>query len=256
MSKNQSGDVLKGRTFLITRTVQGNKVEREKLEKLGANVIELPLIEIGPPSNPRMIKRSVQEIDRFDWIIFTSANGVNSFFSYYRDNEDRGKRIRAKFACVGLETQRALEEKGFAPTFVPSEFLTQKLAQELVSKFPMQGKRVLLPRAEEASQEIATILEKAGALVVEAPVYRTIIRRIENLDKKDILNQVTDITLTSPSTVKGLVTNFSAEEIKLRNIRLHCIGPVTASVLKEEHIVPFTVSNIHTIDGLIDSILG
>jgi uroporphyrinogen-III synthase len=243
---------LKGRTFLITRTVEGNKSERKKLEKLGARVIELPLIEIRPPSNEEKIDEAIKKIGEFDWIVFTSANGVNAFFS--RLDEKKREHIKASFACVGTETEKALEAQGFKPFLVPSEFLTLRLGQELSSRFRLEGKKVLLARAEEANREMANVLQNAGAIVVEAPVYSTCTRKIQNLDKK-ILDQVTDITLTSPSTVKGLVSNFNSDEIKSRNIKIHCIGPVTAESARKEHLLPSSTATIHTIDGLIDSII-
>ncbi|MDH2902000.1 MAG: uroporphyrinogen-III synthase [archaeon] len=249
---DKSKKTLKGRTFLITRTVEGNKSEKEKLEKLGARVIELPLIEIRPPSNHEKIEKAVRKIGDFDWIVFTSANGVGAFFSKV-NGEKRKAEIRAKFACVGSETQKALEAQGFKPSLVPSEFLTLKLGQELLSRFGMKGKRVLLARAEEANREIGRLLRNAGAIVVEAPVYSTATRKIKNLNKK-ILDQITDITLTSPSTVKGLVSNFTPDEIKSKNIRIHCIGPITAESVRKEHLYPNSTASVHTIDGLIDSI--
>jgi uroporphyrinogen-III synthase len=243
---------LKGRTFLITRTFEGNAAERNKLEDLGAKVIELPLIEIKPSRNKKKIEEAFDRIEEFDWIVFTSANGVNAFFSHLEENK-RGE-INAKFACVGSETQRALEACGFEPSLVPSEFLTLRLGQELLSKFEMKGKRILLARAEEANKDIAHVLRKGGAVVMDLPVYRTEVRTIKNLNKR-ILDRVTDITLTSPSTVKGLVSNFSPGEIKSRQIKIHCIGPVTAESIRKEHLSPNSIASIHTLDGLVDSIL-
>lgn len=251
MSEKRSKN-LKGRTFLVTRTLEGNRIESEKLEKLGAKVIELPLIEIRPTSDREKIEEAVKKIGAFDWIVFTSANGVNAFFSKLEENKK--KDIKAKFACVGSETQKALEAQGFSPTLVPSEFLTLRLGQELLSKFGMKGKRVLLARAEEANREISNVLRNAEAIVVEAPVYSTVIRKIKNLNRK-ILDHVTDITLTSPTTVKGLVANFAPNEIKSREIRIHCIGPVTAESVRKEHLSPDSIASVHTIDGLIDSIV-
>jgi uroporphyrinogen III methyltransferase/synthase len=243
----------RGRTFLITRTLEGNKVEREKLEKLGAQVIELPLIELQPPSNPKKIDDALRRIGEFDWIVFTSANGVNAFFSRLGERQNRDE-IKAKFACVGPETQKELEAHGFKPSLVPSEFLTLRLGEELLSRFGMKGKKVLLARSEEASREISNVLRNAGAIVEEAPVYKVTSRKINNLSRNEILDHITDITLTSPSTVRGLVTNFSVDEIRSRKISVHCIGPITAESLREQGINATSVAAVHTIDGLIDSI--
>jgi uroporphyrinogen III methyltransferase / synthase len=244
---------LKGRTFLVTRTLEGNRSEKEKLKRLGAKVIELPLIEIGPPSNQEKVDDALRKIVEFDWIIFTSANGVNSFFSRIKDKGQKVEIIKAKFACVGSETQKALEAQGLTPSIVPGEFRTAELGRQLALRPDIAGKKILLARAEEANREIVTLLLNAGAKIVEVPVYRTLIRRIKNLNNK-ILDQVTDITLTSPSTVRGLVSNFSPDEIRTRKIRIHCIGPITAEALMKEHLVPSSTSTVHTIDGMIESL--
>ncbi|MHB1907483.1 MAG: uroporphyrinogen-III synthase [Nitrososphaerales archaeon] len=238
---------LNGRTILITRTIEGNKLERKKLEDLGAKVIEFPLIEIKEPSSLYAIENAIKQISRYDWIIFTSANGVRSFFEKMKSKKD----IKAKFACVGPETREALEDHGFQASFVPKEYLTEELASELEETFDLKGKEILLARAEESNKNMAKILEKSGAIVTEAPVYRTV-PRIEKDD--NILELVTDITLTSPSTVKGLVANFSVKEIRSRKIKVHCIGPVTAASAKEAGLEVITSAKVHTVDGLVSEI--
>ena len=239
---------LSGRTILITRTIEGNKLERKKLEELGAKVIEFPLIEIKEPSSLRAIENAIKQISRYDWIIFTSANGVHSFFEKIKSK----KAIKAKFACVGPETREALEDNGFEASFVPKEYLTEELANELEKKFDLGGKEILLARAEESNKNMAKILEQAGAIVTEAPVYRTV-PRIGKEEGK-ILELVTDITLTSPSTVKGLVANFSVKEISSRRIKVHCIGPVTAASAKEAGLEVSASAKVHTVDGLVSEI--
>lgn len=244
---------LKGRTFLITRTDEGNRVERGKLESLGAEVIELPVIEIRPPSDQKKIDEALDHIEEFDWIVFTSSNGVKAFFQRMEQKKKTKDMIKAKFACVGSQTSKALEERGFRTSLVPSEFLTLKLGQEMNSKFRISGQRVLLARAEEANEEITSLLLGAGAIVLEAPAYKTVIRKMENLDK-NILDRVSDITLTSSSTVKGLISNFDVSEIKSRNIRIHCIGPVTAKSAVEAGLQPVSTATVHSLDGLIETV--
>jgi|SRR5579863_1103933 len=237
-----------GRTFLVTRTAEGNKVEREKLEVFGAQVIELPLIEIKAPSNPSKLEDQIKKIEQFDWIVFTSANGVRIFFSKFRD---LAKLEGAKFACVGPETQRALEAFGFKASLVPSEFLTRRLGQEL-ARLGLKGKRVLLARAEEANPEIGEVLREAGAIVVETPVYRTEAKKLDNLNEEFLLQKnITDITLSSPSTVKGLLLNFPPEKFRSTNVKIHCIGPVTADSARKAGLEVVTVAKVHTIDGMI-----
>lgn len=251
MSNRPQNLLLKGRTFLITRTIEGNKHERADLEKLGAKVIELPLIEIKPSSNPKMLDRALQRISEFDWIVFTSANGVNLFFDLVNKKRKKAK-IRAKFACVGIKTKDALEDNGFKASLVPRTFLTEELGKELSSSFDLNGKKILLARAEEANKKITSILKKGGAIVTEAPVYRTVTIK---KSPKSVLDRVTDITLTSPSTVKALLANFKKQEIRSRNIHVHCIGPVTAKSAEQGGLVVSSIASVHTVDGIVNSLL-
>lgn len=238
---------LLGRTVLITRTEQGNETERQKLESLGAKVVELPTIEIQPPSSWSSIDRAMNEIDEFDWIIFTSANGVRMFFE--RLGQVSGKsQLNAKFACVGPSTKAELEGHGISASFVPEEFLTEKLGEQLSRNFSLKGKKILLARAEVASSGIRRTLENAGAVVIEAPVYRTLPKK-NDLDE-GFLSGVTDITLTSPSTVEGLLASISPEEINSMKIRVHCIGPVTAKRAIELGLKLDSTANVHTVEGL------
>ncbi|MGI0079085.1 MAG: uroporphyrinogen-III synthase [Nitrososphaerales archaeon] len=245
-NENQSLPLL-GRTILITRTEKGNETERQKLESLGAKVVELPTIEIQPPSSWSAIDGAIGTIDGFDWIVFTSANGVRMFFERLEHVSGK-KNLKARFACVGPSTKAELERHGVSVSLVPDEFLTEKLGEQLSLNFPMEGKRVLLARAEVASNVISKILKEAGAVVVEAPVYRTYPKK--NGGGKDFMGQVTDITLTSPSTVEGLLTSFRPEEIASRKIRVHCIGPVTANRARELGLSVDSTANVHTIEGL------
>lgn len=246
---------LRGRTFLVTRTHDGNIAERRKLEERGAKVIELPLIEVRPPTDQSKIDDAIARISEFDWIVFTSANGVNRFFERFKEKGGREEQTQnVKFACVGSATERALQDLGFKATLVPSEFRTLKLGEEMASRFEIRRKQVLLARAEEANREIIDVLERWGAVVTEAPVYSTVPRRALDSSDERVLDQVTDITLTSSSTVKGLILNFDPEEIKLRRIKVHCIGPVTAESALKAGLDVSSTSSIYTIDGLIDTI--
>jgi uroporphyrinogen III methyltransferase / synthase len=241
---------LSGRTILITRTADGNAVEREKFEVLGAKVVELPMISIEPPTDLRAIQQAIEDISSFDWVVFTSANGVRAFF---RMLKDRAGEIRAQFACVGSETQKALNENGFEASIVPKRFLTSELARELSQNFDIAGRKVLLARAEETNREIARSLQAANARVVEAPVYRVI--RSKVIEDGNSLSGISDVTLTSPSTVEAFVSNFSVEEIILKKIMVHCIGPVTAERAQKAGLNVETIAKTHTIEGLVDSLI-
>jgi uroporphyrinogen-III synthase len=246
---------------LITRSAEGNPIEKTKLEKLGAKVVELAAIKITAPSSWTKLDHAIAGLNEFDWIVFTSANGVHAFFKRCCRREVSRKFLEElktnpsnlKFACVGPSTKHALEDYGFKSDFVPREFLTRSLAEELAKSFPMMGKKLLLARAEGASKEISRILKASGAEVIEAGVYGT--RPQTRKVSKEVLDSLTDITLTSPSTVEGLIRSVPAGQIRTRAIFLHCIGPVTANRAKEKGFAVHSIAKMHTIDGLIESIV-
>ena len=252
MIASETSFPLRGRTILVTRTEKGNRLEKEKLESLGATVVELTAIEIRPPTSFAAIDAAISNIDSFDWIIFTSANGVISFFQ--RLEKLRGDmNLNSKFACVGPQTEAELRRHGAKASFIPKEFLTESLGEELSRSENLLGKKVLLARAESANKAIKNALDRAGAIVTEAPVYRTVSRKNQN---PRLLDGVTDITLTSPSTVEGLLASVGAIEIFSREIKVHCIGPVTAQKARALGLRVDSVANVHTIEGLTVSLLS
>lgn len=252
---------LGGRAILITRTTEGNSIERQKLEKLGARVIELPSIEIVTPSSFEKLDLCLEHLSDYDWIVFTSTNGVKAFFrrtrklKIERDVKSLLKNGRKpKLACVGPSTRNALSEEAETDSiFMPRSFLTEELAKELTKKFDLKGKKLLLARAEVASKEMTETLREAGAIVDETAVYRTVPRSKKT--KVTLLDGVTDITLTSPSTVDGLIGACEVEEIKLRKIKAHCIGPVTAKHAIERGLSVSSVAKVHTLEGMISSMV-
>lgn len=247
--------VLSGRIFLITRSSEGNVIEKKELESYGAKVVELPSIEILPPSSWKKLDEALSRLEQFDWVVFTSANGVKMLFRRLKQMNpkllSKLKKVGPKFACVGPATRQALKVMGFRSSLQPKEFLTEKLGMELANT--VGGKKILLARAEVANEQLPKILRASGADVTEAPTYRTGIRSI-NLDPA-VLDEITDVTLTSPSTVKGLLKSVSAKAIISRGVRVHCIGPVTAKSAKANGLKVDTVAKINTIDGLVRTIV-
>lgn len=249
---------LVGKYFLITRDVKGNSAEREKLECLGARILELEAVKISPPSSWEQLDSALSTLHRIDWVIFTSGNGVRFFFERFsqitqKNNSKCAQSRLPKFACIGSATVRALESQGFACSFQPSRFLTKILGEEFVASFSILGKRILLARVENASSELGDILRKAGAEVVEVPVYALALGG-QQLSAQD-LSSITDITLMSPSAVEGLQRAISSTGFLKREIRVHCIGPVTARAAENAGLEVFSVSVVHTLNGLIQTIV-
>lgn len=246
---------LSGRIFLVTRTKEGNAEERPLLEKYGAKVVDYPTIVISPPSSMDKMNYAISNFEKFDWVVFTSANGVKLFFKRFGKkranffNEPRNKKS-IRFGCVGPSTKYALERLGFRCSAMPKGYLTEELGK-LLTKKSIAGMRIMLARAEVANKSISKILRDSGALVTEVPVYRT----VSKSPNAPIPVNVTDATLTSPSTVDGLSQAFKKQNIVSSQIRFHCIGPVTAERAREFGFNVHTVARLHTIDGLINDIV-
>jgi uroporphyrinogen III methyltransferase / synthase len=251
---------LSGRTFLVTRTREGNIVEKRKLESFGAGVLELPSISILPPSSWKRLDGAISRLGQYDWIVFTSANGVKFFFDRVKrktpnllSSLKRRKEI-PRFACVGPSTKRELEATGFRSSLQPNEYMTTTLGLELAQKLASTGNRVLLARAEVANRQISQILRDSGAEVDEVPVYKTT-PRAKKL-RPEFLNKITDVTLTSPSTVEGLLRSVNPHDILTHKILVHCIGPVTAKQAESRGLKVKNVAKTHTLDGLLEAIVN
>jgi len=250
---------LSGRTFLITRSAEGNMEERKKLEALGAKVVDLESIKISPPSSWEKLDEILPKLHEIDWIIFTSPNGVRFFFERFSTCRREGKKaeqtniVFPRFACIGPSTARALESEGYISSFQPTEFLSTSLGEELSDSFDIAGKKILLARAERVTPELGNLLRKAGAIVVEVPVYSTS-SNIQQFPVKD-LDIITDITLMSSSAVDALLGSIPSNEIVARGIRVYCIGPVTASVAKRRGLESVSISAVHTLDGLVTALI-
>ena len=251
-----SRNSLDGRVFLITRTNEGNIVEKKLLESYGAKVLDFPVIRISLPSSLRKLDDAISTLEQFDWIVFTSSNGVKMFFE--RLERKRGNLIsslklnmKPRFACVGPSTLRALNKLGLRCSALPNKFLTAELGR-MLTRMKISGESLLLARAEISNMEIARIIRKAGGKVTEVAVYRTV---SGNRRRPPDLSEVTDLTLTSPSTVDGLLRSIEPEDINSRGIQVHCIGPVTAAHARSLSLKISTIASTHTIDGLINTIL-
>ena len=239
-----------GKRILITRARSQASKLSAMLSALGAKCIEIPAIKIVSPSdNYQAVDMSFEQINKYDFIIFTSENGVKHFFDRLKlKNLDTRSLANAKIAAIGSATSTELSNHGINADFVPTEFRAEALVELLKSK--VDGKKVLIPRAEEAREVLPQELINFGANVEVVPVYRTIsaIEGAINLEDIDL------ITFTSSSTVKNLVNAIGAETLK--NIKTAAIGPITAETLKTFGIEIGIVAEEYTIDGLVKVILA
>lgn len=250
---------LRGKTILVTRArAQASQLVR-KLEDEGAEVLEFPTIDILPPAKPEAIDREIKRISNYDWVVFTSANGVQSFFERIaRLGKDARIFSGTRIAAIGEATAQALGGKGIQPDLVPGEFTSACLFEALKKAGEIQGKSFLLARADIAPPDLKESLEQEGARVVELEAYRT---RQAHDSKKKFLDwlekgKIDYVTFTSSSTVENFFKNLTLQPRTKVRSKFITIGPVTSETLRRHGFQPSREAKVHTIEGLVEALLN
>ncbi|MDY4882778.1 MAG: uroporphyrinogen-III C-methyltransferase [Anaerovibrio sp.] len=244
---------------LVTRARAQASLLAEKLETLGAACTEAPAIRIQPPADGfGALDKAIGELDAYNWLIFTSANGVNYFFDRLlaagRDSRGLG---RAKVCAIGSATAKALKGYGIIADVVPAEFRAEGILAALEGKVG-PGDKVLLPRAAEARNILPEELGRKGIDVTVVPAYETVAGEADGAEIRRQLSQgeIDVITFTSSSTVKNLAKILGEDAAELINsTRTAAIGPVTAATCREQGIRVDIEAKEYTIDGLVDGLV-
>ncbi len=242
-----------GLKVLVTRARHQASKLVEKLEELGAYCCEIPTIKIVPllkPENPVF-----DELSYYDWLIFTSANGVEIFFkTLLQTKKDLRVISHLKIAVIGSATKEALEKHYLKPDIVPIKNFTQEGLAEAFSGINLKGKRILLARAKEARQVLPEALKNMGADVKILPVYETVIPEESKEELNRVLKEGIDlVTFTSSSTVKNFFKLLEDKKL-LEKVYFASIGPITSRTLKEYGFNPHIEARKYTIDGLVSAI--
>lgn len=247
------GRPLAGLRVLVPRPPHQASELAERLREAGAEPLAFPLIRIEPlPVDLTRVRAVLTET--WEWVIFTSANGVAAFAHHLLEaGLDWRSLAGARLAAIGPGTARALQECKLRPDFVPSRAIAESLAEELPDICP--GARVLLPRAKEARDVLPEILAGKGARVEALPVYRTLPEEegaaaLTAALKED---QVDVVVLTSSSTARALVEAVGLEP--LRRCAIASIGPITSQTARELGLEIAIEATTHTMDGLL-SVMG
>ena len=224
---------------------QASKLSRA-LKNLGAKVVECPTIKIVAPSdNFAAIDAAIEKIRDFDWIIFTSANGVEKFFERLKIHGLDARALN-KIAAIGSATAEKLLNFGIIADVVPKDFVAESLADSL--KNLVAGKKILLARAESARNVLPEALKSFGAEVLVVPTYKTESEIPIQLD----FDYINLITFTSSSTVENFVGIYGVELLK--KIPCAAIGSITAQTLENFGVIADVIAEEFTIDGLVDAI--
>lgn len=246
-----------GKRVVVTRSRSQASKLVHVLDAKGAECFEIPTIAISKPSDDFAgIDKGIAAIESYDWIVFTSQNGVNCFFERLFA---KGKDVRAlggmKIACIGPVTAKELHKYGLRADCVPAAYKAEDLLDEMKKEI-QKGEKIFIPRAKEARDLLPKGLEEAGALVdvVEAYTTEPDMACQESLIELLEDHKVDIITFTSSSTVRNLMKLIEGKGDLLAGVTLACIGPITADTCKEYDLTPSIVSDVYTIDGLVEAI--
>jgi uroporphyrinogen III methyltransferase / synthase len=245
-----------GRRIVVTRAHEqaGNLVAR--LRELGADAIELPAIEIRPVEDYAALDAAIGRLDEYDWLIFTSANGVRYFLERLDLSPRDVRGIRGRVAAIGPATRAALEALHLKVDRIGAEFVAESLLEAFRGE-SLSGKRALLVRAAVARETLPAGLRALGAAVEVAPAYRTAAPdRLAALGRELLGGgrKPDWITFTSSSTVENLVAAVGAEA--LSGIQVASIGPVTSATAARLGVAVTVEARRFDEDGLIEAILA
>jgi uroporphyrinogen III methyltransferase/synthase len=248
------GRPLSGKRIVVTRTRKQAGALTEQLRDLGADVIELPTIRIEPPTDLRAFAELVQDAHGYDWIVFTSPNGVNAFFElFYKLYDDAREIGGAKIAAIGPATAQRLKHFHLHVDLQPAEFVAEALAKEFRKAGDIENLRILIARAEKARDLLPKELSALGAIVDEGFAYRTVPETRDDVGaRRRLLEEGADlITFTSSSTVE----NFLALELPWpAKMQVASIGPITSKTARDRGLEVTVEARRHDIPGLVEAI--
>ena len=245
---------LSGKRIVVTRTRRQASALSERLRALGADVIELPTIRIEPPSDLRGFAELVQEAHAYDWIVFTSPNGVTAFFElFFKIYADAREIGGAKIAAIGPATAQRVKDFHLNVDLQPEEFVAEAVVREFQKQGGVENLRILLARAEKARDVLPKQLSNLGAILDEAIAYRTVAEtRDDTGARRRLLEEGADlITFTSSSTVE----NFLALGLPWpKRMEVASIGPITSKTARDHGLKVSIEAKQHDIDGLTEAI--
>jgi uroporphyrinogen-III synthase len=229
------------------------------LKKLGAEVVEIPFIEIRRPRSYKPLDTALKNLEAYDWLVLTSVNGVDATWERLSKLQLAKKNFKhLKVAAIGPATRKAIERRGLKVDVVPEEYVAESVVKSLRRK--VKGKTVLLARAKVARDVIPRELRKLGAQVDVVEAYETVIPASSRARLRAMMKNPAKcpdvITFTSSSTVKNFVALAGRISRPIRKeITMASIGPVTSSTLAELGLGVDIEAKEYTIPGLIQAIL-
>jgi uroporphyrinogen III methyltransferase / synthase len=250
---------LMGRSIVITRSGEQAGELIKRLSDLGAECLECPTIKVLPTDDMKPLDKAIDNLDSYDWLIFTSVNGVDFFFNrLFEKSKDVRDLHHIRTAVIGPATAKRLFDFGLKSDIVPESSRAESMVRAFAKK-DIHGKKVLLPRAKEARPVLPVELAKMGAVVDDVEAYVTkAVKDGAGVVLEGIKERTIDmITFTSSSTVKNFRALLPPEGLDrlMQGITIACIGPVTADTARSLGFDVHIVAKAYTIPNLCDAIV-
>jgi len=233
-----------GQRILTTRAGMA-----EPLRALGADVIELPAISIEPPLDAAPLADAIAQLAIYDWLVFTSANGVKGFLKALDESSVDLRQLRARLCAVGPATAAALAALHLKVDVIPDEYVAESLVAAM-AKFDLSGQRILLPRAAVARDVVPDALRNRGAQVDIVEAYRTVVPATD----LSSIKAVDWVTFTSSSTVKNFLA-LGGGLLLERGAQVASIGPVTSETARQHGLIVAAEATDFTLAGLIAAVV-
>jgi uroporphyrinogen III methyltransferase/synthase len=240
---------LQGLRIVVTRAAYRGEELAASLRTLGAEVILLPVIDIAPPLDPEPLRHAAVHSNHYDWIIFTSANGVAAFATQLPKRQI----CKARIATVGAATRQTAEARGFRVDITPIEYVAEALIEAFAGE-DLNHRRVLIPSAAVTRDIVPRELRKRGAEVDVVEAYRNVVPQEAAEKAAGIFQEPYPdwVLFASSSAVDNLVQLITVD--RLRHTRIATIGPITSKTVRKHGLSVAAEAEIHTAQGLIDAL--
>ena len=248
------GRPLFGKTILVTRAREQASDFRALLEERGARCLEFPTIQVVPPPSWEALDRALKSIDRYQWVIFTSVNGVRFLFQRLKALGEDVRALRGiRLGAIGPKTAAAVEERGLRLDLVPSEYRAEAVINAL-GEAEIRGRRFLLPRAAKAREVLPEKLVEMGGEVEVVTAYETVRPSEKAEEVRRLLREgaIHCITFTSSSTVENFIAMVGDDDLPslLGKTVVACIGPITAETARRHGVTVEIIPDEYTIEAL------
>jgi len=249
-----------GKRVVLTRPQEQAREFSQLLAAYGAEPVEVPTIQIVPPASWQAIDDAMTRLNTYQWLIFTSVNGVRPFMDrLHAAGKDARALANLRLCAIGPRTAKELGAYGLTPDVIPSEFQAEGVIAAL-AYVGIRGSRILIPRAEVAREILPDQLRELGATVEVIPVYRTIVPAVDiaSLTQQLQDGQVAVVTFTSSSTVRNFVELFGGRDRVrplLAGTVVACIGPITARTAEEYGVTVTVMPAENTVPALAEAIV-